>query len=141
MAITTSEARRDLFGLIERVNLDQTEVEITSKRGSAVLMSKDEYDSLVETSYLLRSPVNAQRLLSALNSAREGKVVERELPPASEPEPLAASELIACGWTILPRGDQGVWRDPLPGGENIGGSWRVCTREELGEVRPKATWI
>lgn len=79
MAITTSEARRDLFGLIERVNLDHTEVEITSKRGSAVLMSKDEYDALVETSYLLRSPANAQRLLSALNAAREGKVVEHEL--------------------------------------------------------------
>ncbi|MDY0912811.1 type II toxin-antitoxin system prevent-host-death family antitoxin [Rathayibacter festucae] len=79
MAITTSEARRDLFGLIERVNLDQTEVEITSKRGSAVLMSKDEYDSLVETSYLLRSPENARRLLSALESARSGETVERDL--------------------------------------------------------------
>lgn len=79
MAITTSEARRDLFGLIERVNLDHTEVEITSKRGSAVLMSKDEYDSLVETSYLLRSPENAHRLLSAMESARAGQVTEREL--------------------------------------------------------------
>ena len=53
MAITASEARSDLFGLIERVNLDQTEVEITSKRGSAVLMSKDEYDSLLETLEIL----------------------------------------------------------------------------------------
>lgn len=79
MAITTSEARRDLFGLIERVNLDQTEVEITSRRGSAVLMSKDEYDALVETSYLLRSPANALRLLSALNAARAGQVTERAL--------------------------------------------------------------
>ncbi len=79
MAITTSEARRDLFGLIERVNLDQTEVEITSKRGSAVLMSKDEYDALVETSYLLRSPKNAQRLLSALEAARAGQAVEHGL--------------------------------------------------------------
>ncbi|MBF4635154.1 type II toxin-antitoxin system prevent-host-death family antitoxin [Agreia pratensis] len=79
MAITTSEARRDLFGLIERVNLDHTEVEITSKRGSAVLMSKDEYDALVETSYLLRSPKNARRLLSALEQARSGGVEEREL--------------------------------------------------------------
>ncbi len=79
MAITTSEARRDLFGLIERVNLDHTEVEIMSKRGSAVLMSKDEYDSLVETSYLLRSPKNAVRLLSALEAAREGHVAERGL--------------------------------------------------------------
>lgn len=84
MAITTSEARRDLFGLIERVNLDQTEVEITSKRGSAVLMSKDEYDALVETSYLLRSPANAQRLLSSLNAARGGQVTEHEIVPARE---------------------------------------------------------
>jgi antitoxin YefM len=78
MAITTSEARRDLFGLIERVNLDHTEVEITSKRGSAVLMSKDEYDSLVETSYLLRSPENTRRLLDALTEARAGEVQDHD---------------------------------------------------------------
>lgn len=71
MAISTGKARRNLAGLIERVNRDHTEVEIVSKRGPAVLMAKDEYDALVETSYLLRSPRNAQRLLSALESARE----------------------------------------------------------------------
>ncbi len=79
MAITTSEARRDLFGLIERVNLDHTEIEITSKRGSAVLMSKDEYDSLIETAYLLRSPKNARRLLEAIEAARSGATVRHEL--------------------------------------------------------------
>lgn len=42
MAITPSDARRDPFGLIKRVNLDSTEVEIISKHGSAVLTSKDE---------------------------------------------------------------------------------------------------
>jgi antitoxin YefM len=86
MAVTASEARRDLFGLIERVNQDQTEVEIMSKRGSAVLMSKDEYDALVETSYLLRSPKNAERLLTSLASARAGGVVEHPLidPDATE---------------------------------------------------------
>lgn len=56
MAITTSEARRDLVRLIERVNLYRNEVEIVSKRWSAVLMSKDGYGSLVKTSYLLSSP-------------------------------------------------------------------------------------
>ncbi len=71
MAITASEARRDLVRLIERVNLDRTEVEIVSKRGSAVLMSKGEYDALVETSYLLRSPANARRLGAALDSVRQ----------------------------------------------------------------------
>lgn len=38
---TPSEARRDLFGLIERVSLDHTEVEVMSKRGPAVLKSKN----------------------------------------------------------------------------------------------------
>lgn len=68
MAITTREARRNLDRLIERVNLDCTDVEIVSKHGSAVLMSKDEYDALMETNYLLRSPRNAQRLMSARES-------------------------------------------------------------------------
>lgn len=79
MAITASQARQGLFGLIERVNLDRSEIEIMSKRGSAVLMSKDEYDALVETSYLLRSPENTRRLLSALESARAGSVTEHAL--------------------------------------------------------------
>lgn len=70
MAITTGEARRDLSNLIERVNLDQVEIEIVSKRGSAVLMSKDKFDALVESSYLLSSPANGHRLLSALESVR-----------------------------------------------------------------------
>ncbi|MGO4534504.1 type II toxin-antitoxin system Phd/YefM family antitoxin [Leifsonia sp. 2MCAF36] len=65
MAITASEARSDPFGLIERVNLDQTAVEIISKRGSAMLTSKDEYDALVDTAYLLRSPTNTRRLIDA----------------------------------------------------------------------------
>ena len=38
MAITASEARKNLFPLIEQVNNDRTPVEITSKRGGAVLI-------------------------------------------------------------------------------------------------------
>ena len=79
MAITTDEARLNLDRLIERVNLDRTEIEIVSKRGSAVLMSKDEFDALVETSYLLRSPANAHRLMSALGSARRAEPLAHEL--------------------------------------------------------------
>lgn len=71
MAITASEARRDLVRIIERVNLDRTEVEIVSERGSAVLMSKDEFDALMETGYLVRSPANARRLISALVAVRD----------------------------------------------------------------------
>jgi antitoxin YefM len=82
VAITASEARKSLFPLIEQVNDDHTPVEITSKRGNAVLMSRADYDALQETAYLLRVPANARRLLESLEQARSGQRVEREIPPA-----------------------------------------------------------
>lgn len=73
MAITASDARKNLFPLIEEVNNDHTAVEITSRSGSAVLMSRDEYEALEETAYLLRSPANARRLLESLAQAQQGE--------------------------------------------------------------------
>lgn len=60
MAITASEARKNLFPLIEQVDDDHTAVEMTSNRGSAVVMSRADYDALQETAYLLRVPANAR---------------------------------------------------------------------------------
>ena len=73
MAITASEARKNLFPLIEQVNDDRQPVEITSKRGDAVLISRADYDALIETAWLLRVPSNAKWLLESLAQAREGK--------------------------------------------------------------------
>lgn len=70
MAITASDARSNLVSLIEQVNDDRTPVEITSRRGNAVLMSRDDDDALEEMAHLLRSPANARRLLESLNQAR-----------------------------------------------------------------------
>ena len=81
MAITASEARKNLFPLIEQVNDDRTAVEITSKRGSAVLMSRAEYDALQETAYLLRVPANAKRLLESLDQSGRGDRQEHALEP------------------------------------------------------------
>lgn len=78
-AITASEARKTLFPLIERVNDDHTPVEIVSKRGNAVLVSKEDWDSIMETNYLLRSPANAKRLMDSVEQWRAGKATEREL--------------------------------------------------------------
>ena len=72
MSVTASEARKRLFPLIEEVNADHTAVEITSRAGNAVLMSRAEYDALTETAYLFRSPANAQRLLDADAALRAG---------------------------------------------------------------------
>ena len=73
MAITASEARRNLFPLIEQVNEDSTPIEITSRRGDAVLISRADYDALEETAFLLRAPANATRLLESLIQARTGE--------------------------------------------------------------------
>ena len=73
MAITASEARKNLFRLIEQVNDDRRPIEVTSKRGDAVLLSRDDYDALTETAYLLRVPANARRLLESLAQARSGE--------------------------------------------------------------------
>lgn len=66
MALSVSLARREFPSLVQRVILDRTEIEIVSNGGSTVLMSKEAYDGLVETSYLLRSPENARGLMAAL---------------------------------------------------------------------------
>ena len=80
MSVTASEARQRLFPLIEEVNNDQVAVEIVSKKGTAYLVSADEYNSLRETVYLLRSPKNADRLRRSIGHARSGQVEEHELP-------------------------------------------------------------
>lgn len=46
---------------------------------SVVLLSEAEYDSLMETLHLLRSPRNAARLMSAVEDAEAGKLAERDL--------------------------------------------------------------
>ncbi len=73
MSITASEARKRLFPLIEQVNDNREPVEITSKRGDAVLLSRADFDALNETALLLRSPANARRLLESLAQAQSGK--------------------------------------------------------------------
>ena len=78
-AITATEARKNLFGLIQKVNDDHAPVDVVSKHGNAVLISKDDYDALTETDYLLRSPKNAKRLIESLERARAGDVEVHDL--------------------------------------------------------------
>lgn len=78
-SLTATDARRQLFPLIKKVNDDIDHVEIVSKHGSAVLVSKDEWDSIAETAYLLRSPANAARLTRAADRFRRGEYTVHEL--------------------------------------------------------------
>lgn len=79
MAITASDARKNLFPLITQVNDDRVAVEITSKNGRAVLVAAEEWEAWQETAYLFRSPANVRRLLDAADALDEGQGVRAEL--------------------------------------------------------------
>ena len=79
-AITYTEARENLAKTIQRVCCDHNPVIITRKReDSVVMISLEDYESLTETAYLLKSPRNAGRLLAALDELGQGKGTERTL--------------------------------------------------------------
>lgn len=80
MAITASQARAQLFPLIEQVNADMKPVVITSKAGNAVLISVSEYESMIETAYLLSTPANREWLLESLAQADRGELQVVEFP-------------------------------------------------------------
>jgi len=69
--VTYTEALANLDQLCEQVISDRDAIIITRKDGENVaLIAADELASLIETVYLLRSPKNADRLLSALKQAK-----------------------------------------------------------------------
>ncbi len=73
---TYTQFRENLASILDRVTNDQ-EVVIVRRRGAedVALIPASELASILETSYVLRSPKNAQRLLRALRRAErcEGK--------------------------------------------------------------------
>jgi antitoxin YefM len=72
--LSYSEARARLARTMDKVNEDHAPVIITRRRGkSAVLMSLDDFNSYVETDYLLSSPKNAARLVKAVRQLKAGK--------------------------------------------------------------------
>ena len=54
--LTASEARANLYRLIDETSESHKPVVITGKRGSAVLVSAEDWDAMQETLYLLSVP-------------------------------------------------------------------------------------
>jgi antitoxin YefM len=75
-----SHARENFATLWDRVE-DSREAAVIQRRGheDMALIPADELSSLRETAYLLRSPENAVRLLSALTRARRGRTKPTDL--------------------------------------------------------------
>ncbi|MDA1044007.1 MAG: type II toxin-antitoxin system prevent-host-death family antitoxin [Verrucomicrobia bacterium] len=79
--MTYTAARENLATTMQHICEDHEPVIITRRRDQAVvMMSMEDYTSLEETAYLLRSPKNARRLREAVDQLRDGKGIERQLP-------------------------------------------------------------
>ena len=79
-AITYTTARANLARTMDRVCNDHEALIITRNgEQSVVMLSLEDYRALEETAYLLRSPTNTTRLLSAAAQLASGKGHEREL--------------------------------------------------------------
>jgi antitoxin YefM len=70
---TYTNARANFAGLCDEVTENREIVVIHRRNGSNVAMiAADELQSLVESAHLMRSPKNAERLLSAIERAFKG---------------------------------------------------------------------
>lgn len=79
-AITYTAAREGLASAMDKVCRDRSPIIITRNRDqSVVMLSLTDYEELEETAYLLRSPANARRLLSAIGGLEKGRGRQRKI--------------------------------------------------------------
>ncbi len=75
-----SESRAHYAETLDSVVNDREEVVITrAGHEPVVIVSLDDYESLKETAYLLRSPENARRLITAIERLESGGGAPHEL--------------------------------------------------------------
>ena len=78
--ISFSEARSKLKSVLDQVVSDADFTVITRRDSEdAVVMSLDQFNGLMETVHLLKSPVNAAHLSKSIKQYREGKTQQHEL--------------------------------------------------------------
>lgn len=78
--VSYTELRSNLAAYMDQVCNDRAPLVVTRQNArSVVMLSEEEYEGLIETVHLLKSPANAARLLRSIKEADEGKAVAREL--------------------------------------------------------------
>jgi antitoxin YefM len=78
--LSSTELRANLSAVMDRVNDDHEPVIVTRAKGKPVVMvSLEDWASMDETTYLLSSPANAQRLRESIRQLNEGKGIVRDL--------------------------------------------------------------
>lgn len=67
-SISATEARKNLYRLVDDVQSSHEPVEITGKRGSAVLIGEDDWRAVQETLYLVSIPGMRESVLEGMAS-------------------------------------------------------------------------
>lgn len=79
-AANYTEFRTGLKKYLDEVeNNNETLIIKRSTGKGTVLISLDEYNSIIETMHLLSSKANADRLYESINQVKEGRVVRKKL--------------------------------------------------------------
>ena len=71
--LTATKARQNLFDILKRSAKGHVPIKITSKAGDVVLLSQEDYESLIETLELLSTPGVRQGITEAKRDIREGR--------------------------------------------------------------------
>ncbi|UTC61657.1 type II toxin-antitoxin system prevent-host-death family antitoxin [Treponema sp. OMZ 787] len=76
--ITYSDLRRNLKAYMDKVYNDYEPLIVSRKNSeNVVLLPVREYNSLIETDYLLKNEANADHLLKSIEQHRAGKIQNR----------------------------------------------------------------
>ncbi|MGL6343495.1 MAG: type II toxin-antitoxin system Phd/YefM family antitoxin [Waterburya sp.] len=76
---SASQARANLFKLLEQVNKESKPCIITSRKGDGVLISKDDWENIQETLYLQSIPGMQQSIIEGMATPLSECVSEDEL--------------------------------------------------------------
>jgi antitoxin YefM len=78
--VSYTELRTNLATYMDEVCDSRAPLLVTRQNArSVVMIAEDEYEAIMETLHLLRSPANATRLLRSVEEADAGSLVEREI--------------------------------------------------------------
>ena len=74
--LTATEARRNLYRLIDEVRVTSEPIQISGKRSSAILIARDDWEALQETVHLLSIPGMRESIREGLETPLEDCVEE-----------------------------------------------------------------
>ncbi|MFN7012152.1 MAG: type II toxin-antitoxin system Phd/YefM family antitoxin [Allorhizobium sp.] len=78
--VNVSEFRQNLASHLDEVADSRAPLVVTRGKGkSVVVLSEEEYESMLETLHLLASPINAEHLRASIAELEAGQGTERQL--------------------------------------------------------------